>query len=74
MLRTIAASAGFGFARDDMQRLRELSSEELQSAVAEAAEAAKRAVDFLTTEIGAPRASALPYMNQFAVLVESSAR
>lgn len=70
MLRTIAASAGLGFARDDMQRLRELSAEELRSAVAEAAEAAKRAVDFLTTEIGTPRASALPYMNQFAVLVD----
>jgi hypothetical protein len=59
MLRTIAASAGFGFAREDMQRLRELSAEELQSAVADAAEAAKRAVDFLTTEIGTPQASAL---------------
>lgn len=35
MLRTIAASAGFGFARDDMQRLRELSPEELQNAVAQ---------------------------------------
>ena len=70
MLRTIAASGGFGFARDDMQRLRELSQEELQSAVAEAVEAAKRAVDFLTTDIGTPRASALPYMNQFAVLVD----
>lgn len=70
MLRTIAASAGFGFARDDMQRLRELSPEQLQSAVVDAAEAAKRAVDFLTTEIGTPQASALPYLNQFAVLVD----
>ena len=70
MLRTIAASAGFGFAREDMQRLRELSSAQLQSAVADAADAAKRAVDFLTTEIGTPQASALPYLNQFAVLVD----
>jgi hypothetical protein len=70
MLRTIAASAGFGFARHDMQRLRKLSTEKLQSAVVDAAEAAKRAVDFLTTEIGTPRASALPYLNQFAVLVD----
>jgi hypothetical protein len=70
MLRTIAAAAGFGFAREDMQRLRTLSRQELQSAVGSAAEAAKRAVDFLTTEIGTPQASALPYMNQFAVLVE----
>ncbi|MGH3795367.1 MAG: GmrSD restriction endonuclease domain-containing protein [Pseudonocardiaceae bacterium] len=70
VLRTIAASAGFGFAPHDMQRLRELTPEQLQSAVADAAEAAKRAVDFLTTEIGTPRASALPYLNQFAVLVD----
>lgn len=70
MLRTISASAGFGFAREDMQRLRELSGEELQSAVATAAEVAKRAVDFLTTEIGTPQASALPYLNQLAVLVD----
>jgi hypothetical protein len=41
-LRTISAAAGFGFAREDMQRLRELSSRELQEAVAQAAEAAKR--------------------------------
>jgi hypothetical protein len=70
VLRTIAASAGFGFARDDMQRLRELSQEQLETAVGEAAEAAKRAVDFLTTDIGTPRSSALPYLNQFAVLVD----
>jgi hypothetical protein len=70
VLRTIAAAAGFGFAPEDMQRLRELTPEELQRAVGEAAEAAKRAVDFLTTEIGTPSANALPYLNQFAVLVE----
>jgi hypothetical protein len=70
VLRTIAASAGFGFARDDMQRLRELSLEQLETAVGEAVEAAKRAVDFLTTDIGTPRSSALPYLNQFAVLVD----
>ncbi len=33
-------------------------------------EAARRAVDFLTTEIGTPTAEALPYANQFAVVVE----
>jgi hypothetical protein len=70
MLRTTSAAAGFGFSRADMHRLRELSAQELQSAVEEAAEAAKLAVDFLTTDIGTPRASALPYMNQFAVLVD----
>jgi len=31
---------------------------------------ARRAVDFLTTEIGTPTAEALPYANQFAVVTE----
>ncbi|MFE7796440.1 DUF262 domain-containing protein [Nocardia sp. NPDC057440] len=70
LLRTIAASAGFGFARDDMQGLRKLPQDRLEAAVADAAKAARRAVDFLATEIGTPKAAALPYLNQFAVLVE----
>lgn len=70
MLRTISAAAGFGFANQDMDRLRELSKTELEAAVASASEAARRAVDFCTTQIGTPRAAALPYGNQFAVLVE----
>ncbi|RSM62370.1 hypothetical protein DMH03_09650 [Amycolatopsis sp. WAC 01376] len=70
MLRTVSAAAGFGFSRDDMNGLRDLSREELENAVEAAGESAKRAVDFLTTQIGTPRASALPYLNQFAVLVE----
>lgn len=70
MLRTISAAAGFGFANQDMDRLRELDKNELESAVRSASEAARRAVDFCTTQIGTPRAAALPYGNQFAVLVE----
>lgn len=70
MLRTISAAAGFGFANQDMDRLRELSKTALESAVGSASEAARRAVDFCTTQIGTPRAAALPYGNQFAVLVE----
>ncbi len=70
ILRTIAASAGFGFAREDMQKLRGLEPAGLRSVVSEAETAAKRAVDFLATQIGTPRADALPYMNQFAVLVD----
>ncbi|MFF5424524.1 MULTISPECIES: DUF262 domain-containing protein [unclassified Streptomyces] len=70
MLRTISAAAGFGFSRDDMNRMRDLSRQDLERAVESAGEAAKRAVDFLTTQIRTPRASALPYYNQFAVLVE----
>ncbi|MFI5990810.1 DUF262 domain-containing protein [Streptomyces sp. NPDC051362] len=70
MLRTISAAADFGFSRDDMNRMRDLSREELERAVESAGEAAKLAVDFLTTQIRTPRANALPYYNQFAVLVE----
>jgi hypothetical protein len=70
MLRTVSAAADFGFSRDDMNRMRDLSREELERAVESAGEAAKLAVDFLTTQIRTPRANALPYYNQFAVLVE----
>lgn len=70
MLRTISAASGFGFARPDIDRLRELSKNDLHMAVGVAAEATKRAVDFLTTQIRTPCADALPYYNQFAVLAE----
>ncbi len=70
ILRTISAAAGFGFSRSDIGRLRELPEEDLRAAVNAAGEAAKRAVDFLTTQIHTPRAEALPYYNQFALLVE----
>jgi hypothetical protein len=70
MLRTISAAAGFGFSREDMNRMRDLSRDELESAVKTAEKASRLAVDFLTTQIRTPRANALPYYNQFAVLVE----
>lgn len=71
MLRTIAAAAGLGFSRNDILRLRELDKDRLHAAVKEAGQAAERAVDFLCTQIRTPKAEALPYYNQFAVLVES---
>ncbi|WP_446224195.1 GmrSD restriction endonuclease domain-containing protein [Nocardia sp. IBHARD005] len=70
MLRTIAVAAGFGFSAKDINRLRELDKDRLRAAVDDAAKAAARAVDFLSTQIRTPRADALPYYNQFAVLVE----
>ncbi len=70
MLRTIAVAAGFGFSTRDINRLRELDKGKLRDAVGEAARAAERAVDFLSTQIRTPKADALPYYNQFAVLVE----
>jgi hypothetical protein len=71
MLRAIAVAAGFGFSVKDINRLRELDKPILRAAVAETAQAAERAVDFLSTQIRTPHADALPYYNQFAVLVEA---
>ncbi|MGW1654065.1 GmrSD restriction endonuclease domain-containing protein [Streptomyces atratus] len=70
MLRTIAAAAGFGFSTKSIHELRGLNRQQLRAAVAEAGKAAARAVDFLSTQIHTPQAEALPYYNQFAVLVE----
>jgi hypothetical protein len=70
MLRTIAVAAGFGFSTKDINRLRELDKKRLREAVEEAAKATERAVDFLSTQIRTPKADALPYYNQFAMLVE----
>jgi len=70
VLRTIAAAAGFGFAVDDIDRLRTKSVEDLNALMNEVDESAKRAVDFLATHIRVPRPEALPYTNQFAVLTE----
>ncbi|PRY45765.1 GmrSD restriction endonuclease domain-containing protein [Umezawaea tangerina] len=70
VLRTIAAAAGYGFSTENIDRLREKNSAELKQCVSDAEKAARKAVDFLVTQIGIPGAQALPYMNQFAVLVE----
>ncbi|MEW1611535.1 MULTISPECIES: DUF262 domain-containing protein [unclassified Streptomyces] len=70
MLRTIAAAAGFGFSTKSIHELRGIDRQQLQAAVADAGKAAARAVDFLSTQICTPQAEALPYYNQFAVLVE----
>ena len=70
VLRAIAASADKGFATANVEELAFLDTPALRSAVRATEEAARRAVDFLTTEIGTPTAEALPYANQFAVVVE----
>ncbi len=70
VLRSVSAAAGFGFAVDDMERLRSKKTNELVEVMKNVTEAAKRSVDFLTTHIRVPRPEALPYSNQFAVLTE----
>lgn len=70
LLRAIAAAAGLGFSSSAIDDLRRRSEAQLTADVRAATEAAKRAADFLATEIGVPQAEALPYVNQFAVLTE----
>ncbi|WIX83309.1 DUF262 domain-containing protein [Amycolatopsis carbonis] len=70
ILRGVAASAGFGFSSEDMDALRDLSVEKLKAVTQDTKEAALKAADFLSTQIGVPGNSALPYTNQFAVLTE----
>src|SRR6266571_3416706 len=70
ILRSVSAAGGFGFAVDDIDRLRNKSVLELKALMVEVAEASKRAVDFLVTHIRVPKPQALPYANQFAVLIE----
>ncbi len=70
VLRAVSAAAGFGFAVDDIDRLRTKSVPQLREIMSDVGEGAKRAVDFLTSHIRVPRPAALPYANQFAVLCE----
>lgn len=69
-LRTLGAAAGGDFSAQSIDALRELDKAALALAADVMKAAALRAADFLSTEIGAPRAEALPYANQFAVLCE----
>lgn len=70
LLRAVSAAAGLGFESSAIDDLRDRTEVQLSEAVDAAREAAKRASDFLATQIGAPGARALPYANQFAVLCE----
>jgi len=69
-LRSLAAAAGGDFSSASIDALRDLTRGKLVDAAEQTKQAADRAADFLTTQIGAPRAEALPYANQFAFLCE----
>lgn len=69
-LRVLGAAAGGDFSAQSMDALRDLPLDALSAAADAVKESALRAADFLRTEISAPRAEALPYANQFAVLCE----
>src|SRR5262249_54028370 len=70
ILRTIAAASDLGFAIADIDNLRQRDTTQLRVAVDAVERAARIAVAFLATQIRVPTADALPYLNQFAVLVE----
>jgi hypothetical protein len=69
-LRALGAAAGNDFSAQSVDALRDLPKDKLSEAASATKDAAQRAADFLATQIGAPRAEALPYANQFAVLCE----
>lgn len=70
LLRVIAAAAGHGYDREDIDKLRRHSTAELRDIIVRASEGARRAADFLATDLGLPSAAALPYQNQFTVLAD----
>lgn len=69
-LRILSAACGDDFSSGSIDALRTVPTDKLNTAASDVRQAAERAVDFLATEIGAPRSESLPYANQFAVLAE----
>lgn len=69
-LRCLGAASGSDFSSGSIDSLRHLEPDTLHTCAEQIKSAAQLAVDFLSTEVGAPRAEALPYANQFAVLIE----
>lgn len=69
-LRCLGAASGSDFSSGSIDSLRTLEPDTLQRCAEEIKASAQLAVDFLSTEIKAPRAEALPYANQFVVLIE----
>lgn len=70
ILRNISACVGLGIHKEDIDKLRNKSSNELKTAANKSVEAYKLAVDFLTSETPLPSISFLPYGLQLTYLVE----
>ena len=70
ILRTMSAAAGGGFSAGSIDDLRKHDAEKLKRAAADAEEAYKRAVDFLSTQIKVRGDAVVPYANQVVVLAE----
>lgn len=69
-LRILGAACGGDFSSTSIDGLRDFTPDDLSVNAEIMKKAAGLAADFLATEIGVPRAEALPYANQFVVLCE----
>lgn len=70
ILRSISAAAGLGIHKEDIEKLRNKTSDELKEATSKSVEAYKLAVDFLTTELPLTSINYLPYALQLTYIVE----
>lgn len=70
ILRSISAAAGNGIHKEDIDKLRDCSSDDLKKAAVSARDAYTLAVDFLTSEFPLTSISYLPYGLQLTLLVE----
>ncbi len=70
ILRSLSAAAGGGFSEGSIDNLRKFDADQLMAASTATAEAYKRAVDFVATELEIPSDRQIPYSNQMVVLAE----
>lgn len=70
ILRNISACAGLGIHKEAIEKLRDCTSSDLQSAAEKCVSAYELAVDFITTELPLPSINYLPYALQLTYLVE----
>ncbi len=70
ILRSISAAAGLGIHKEDVERLRDKTSDELKQAASNSVDAYKLAVDFLTSELPLTSINYLPYALQLTYVVE----
>ncbi|MEN8698413.1 GmrSD restriction endonuclease domain-containing protein [Bacillus infantis] len=70
ILRNLSTCAGLGVTREDMNKLRNFSSEELKVTAEKCKKAYMHAVDFLTTDLQVTSHGYLPYSLQLTFLVE----
>ncbi|GAA0120668.1 GmrSD restriction endonuclease domain-containing protein [Clostridium perfringens] len=70
ILRNLATCAGLGVTKEDINKLRNLSSDELKVIATKCKSAYMKAVDFITTELPVTTHGYLPYSLQLTFLVE----